>query len=399
VEDWQQWQIRADEVAAGLNKDVDSLEHDFFGAETDATFRAFWPRFRDLKERVRVAPAIKLDDKLALERRLRGLGSRAYKAQEATYAQSGTKKTELLETIGNLRTQSETLAAPRELRELRRELDAVRTRFDAGSGLVPADRQAVWDAWRDTNQFVWQRLNELWAENETYLREIVDSGRQDAERGNAQGARQAVGRFFEALRTHEAKQASINVLKGEAESIRHTVDEIPAARPPEHAMPDFRLAEEPSSGRGAPEHRPARRVIEHGPGERRPSERRNVEHRTERREYRAAESRGSERRGGENRGSEHRAPAAYSTQQSSSVPALESWRTEADRNREAIARLQGEVDALDREFQASESILEQAMIRGNLVDKRRKLSELERSTRALDQRIERSEDVPLIPVG
>lgn len=399
MEDWQQWQIRADEVAAGLNKDVDSLEHDFFGAETDSTFRAFWPRFRELKERVRIAPAIKLDDKLGLERRLRGLGSRAYKAQEATYAQSGTKKNELLETIGNLRGQSETLATPRELRELRRELDAVRTQFDAGSGLVPADRQAVWDAWRNTNQFVWQRLNELWSENETYLREIVDSGRQDAERGNAQGARQAVGRFFEALRTHEAKQASINLLKGEAEGIRRTVDEIPTARTPVQAMPEYRLGEEPPVSRGTPEHRTSRRATEHRTEEHRPSERRNAEHRTERREHRTAEPRGGERRGGENRGSEHRSAAAYSTQQSSSVPALETWRTEADRNRESIARLQSEVDALDREFQASESILEQAMVRGNLVDKRRKLSELERSTRALDQRIERSEDVPLIPVG
>lgn len=399
MEDWQQWQIRADEVAAGLNKDVDSLEHDFFGGETDATFRAFWPRFRDLKERVRVAPAIKLDDKLALERRLRGLGSRAYKAQEATYAQSGTKRNELLETIAGLRAQSETLATPRELRELRRELDAVRTRFDAGSGLVPADRQAVWDAWRETNQFVWQRLNSLWAENEVFLREIVDSGRQDAERGNAQGARQAVGRFFEALRTHEAKQASINVLKGEAESIRHQVDDIAIQRVPERAIPEYRLGEAPAASRGPSEHKPSRRAAEHRTEEHRPSERRNVEHRTERREYRTVEPRSTERRSTENRGSEQRSPATYSTQQSSSVPALDTWRTEADRNREAIARLQAEVEALDREFQASESILEQAMIRGNLVDKRRKLSELERTTRALDQRIERSEDVPLIPVG
>jgi len=196
VEDWQQWQIRADEIASALNKDVDALEHDFFGTEKEVSFRAFWPRFRELKERVRVAPAIKLDDKLSLERRLRGLGSRAYKAQEATYAESGTRKNEFLSTIQALRERSESLETPRELRELRRELDGVRTQFDTGAGLVPPDRQAVWDAWRDTNQFVWQRLNDLWSQNETYLRDILAMGRQDMDRGDAQGARQAAGRFL-----------------------------------------------------------------------------------------------------------------------------------------------------------------------------------------------------------
>jgi transposase len=54
--------------------------------------RGFWPRFRDLKERVRTAPAIRLEAKLDLERRLRSLGSRAYKAQEVVYAHSSERK-------------------------------------------------------------------------------------------------------------------------------------------------------------------------------------------------------------------------------------------------------------------------------------------------------------------
>ncbi|MDQ2742364.1 MAG: hypothetical protein M3Z66_08720, partial [Chloroflexota bacterium] len=78
---------------------------------------------------------------------------------------------------------------------------------------------------------------------------------------------------------------------------------------------------------------------------------------------------------------------------------IEGWRSEVDRNRDTIERLQSEVDSLDHEFQTSTSILEQAMIRGNLVDKRRKLSELEHSTKTLEQRIEQSEEVPLITAG
>ncbi len=398
MEDWQQWQIRADEIASALNKDVDALEHDFFGTEKEVSFRAFWPRFRDLKERVRIAPAIKLDDKLSLERRLRGLGSRAYKAQEATYAESGTRRNEFLGTIQALREKSASFETPRELRELRRELDGVRTQFDAGAGLVPPDRQAVWDAWRDTNQFVWQRLNDLWSQNETFLRDILTLGREDMDRGDSQGARQAAGRFFEALRTHEAKQAAINVLKGEAEGLRREADEATMPRMPEPVMSEYATPARHNATRNAPEHRAQPRRS----GERRGEERRSGDFRP--RDYRSAEPRGdrrpSEHRAGERRNSESAGQPAYSTQQSShAVPAVETWRTEADRNRETIARLQSEIDVLDREFQASESILEQAMIRGNLVDKRRKLSELERTNRTLEQRIEQSEDVPLIPVG
>lgn len=397
MEDWQQWQIRADEIASALNKDVDALEHDFFGTEKEVSFRAFWPRFRELKERVRVAPAIKLDDKLSLERRLRGLGSRAYKAQEATYAESGTRKNEFLSTIQALRERSESLETPRELRELRRELDGVRTQFDTGAGLVPPDRQAVWDAWRDTNQFVWQRLNDLWSQNETYLRDILAMGRQDMDRGDGQGARQAAGRFFEALRTHEAKQAAINVLKAEAEGLRREADEATMPRMPEPIMTEYAAPGRHASTRNAP-------TGEHRAQPRRSSERRGSEGRT--RDYRNAEPRHADRRSAgeyrttERRGAESASQPAYSTQQSTNAaPAVQGWRTEAERNRETMARLQSEIDVLDREFQSSESILEQAMIRGNLVDKRRKLSELERSTRTLEQRIEQAEDVPLIPVG
>jgi hypothetical protein len=101
-----------------------------FGETSDSTLHGFWPKFRDLKERVRTASAIKLEAKLDLERRLRSLGSRAYKAQEGAYAQSGERKTNLLTTIQDLRQRAEAAVDPRDLRTVRREVDAVRQRFD-----------------------------------------------------------------------------------------------------------------------------------------------------------------------------------------------------------------------------------------------------------------------------
>lgn len=323
MEDWQEWQIRADQVAADLQAEVDALERDYFSEGADPTFRGFWPRFRDLKERVRVAPAIRLEPKLELERRLRGLGSRAYKAQEGAYARSGERKNELVAAIQALRTGAEEADSPRTLRTLRRDLDGVRTQFDNGTQLVPADRQAVWDTWREANQFVWQRLTDLWGENEAYLRAILAEAQEQAEKGNGNAARQAVGRFFESLRHRECKQSAISGLKAEAEGIRQ-------------------LAEQAETRRIA---------------------------------VRAA------------------------AQTVRTVSPVEGWRADLDRNREAISRLEDDVDEVERQIAETGSILEQAMLRGTLVEKRRKLSELERTNRTLEQRIDQAEQAPLIPAG
>ncbi|GAC1323325.1 MAG: hypothetical protein NVS2B16_12990 [Chloroflexota bacterium] len=323
MEDWQQWQARADEVAAGLSQEVDELDRQFLTESTDPTFRAFWPRFRDLKERVRTAPAIKLDAKLDLERRLRAVGSRAYKAQEGAYAQSGGRKDELLASIAEIRAAVEQLDNPRDVRNARRQLEAVRETFDGGPSLVPSDRQAVWESWRDTNQFAWTRLNTMWAENEVHLRAILQEAREAFEKGNAGAVRSAVSRFFEALRTHEAKQAILNDLKSEAEALRRQSEQVEQ-----------------------------RRVVER-----------------------------------------------VASRQAQVVAPQQGWRTEVARNREAITRLTHDIEQLDLQFQQTTSILEQAMIRGTLVDKRRKLSDAERANKALEQRIEQSEASPLMSAG
>jgi hypothetical protein len=323
MEDWQQWQVRADQIAESLINDVEALDKDFFSQEADGNLRAFWPRFRDLKEKVRTAPAIKLEAKLDLEKRLRSLGTRAYKTQEATFARSGERKEELLASIAGLRTPADTLENARDLRNLRRELDRVREQFGSGSPLVSSDRQQVWDAWREASQHVWQRLTATWDQNETQLRAILGDARQQLESTNASGTRQAVARFFEGLRSHEAKQEAVVQMKAEAEGLRREADSI---------------------GQRNDEQRATSQTV-------------NI------------------------------------------VPAVDTWRAELDRNREAIARLSEDVSALEKQFEESTSLLEQAMVRGNLVDKKRKLTEYERSTRALEQRIEQTEEVPLMSAG
>ena len=325
MEDWQEWQIRADEVAAGLGQDVSALDADFFG-DQPANLRNFWSRYRDLKENVRVAPAIKLDDKLELEQRLRSLGSKAYRAQEAAVKQSNERKGEILPRIEAVRSRAESLDSARDLRAVRRDVDAVRKDFDGDKSLVPADRQAIWDAWRDANQFVWDRLTSVWSANEGSLRDILSSARQNLERGNANAVRQDIRRFFEALKTHECKQDAVAALRAEADEIRAQAEEVE-------------------------ERRQSARVVAASP----------------------------------------------------SVPAgnpAETWRADLERNRETLSRLEQELAELEQRFESADSLLDQAMVRGTLIDKRNKVSTLDRANRALEQRIEQTEESsPLIPTA
>lgn len=319
MEDWQEWQIRADRIAGSLNEQVDSLESEYFGEETPDNLRGFWSRFRQLKEDVRTAPAIRLEAKLELERRLRSLGSRAYKVQQQVNTTSGNRKEELLASISELHSAIEAAESPRDLRMLRRQLEPLRARFETGPALVPADRQVVWERWRNTNQFAWDRLTTAWRENEAYLRGILEQAKDGLENGNANAVRQLVARFFESLRTHETKQETMNRLKADAESLREQAGRL-----------DERRAADLLASRG---------------------------------------------------------PA---------VSPVESWRTELDRNRETLARLQEEVVSLEQQVQETRSVLDQAMLRGPLNEKRQRVAELERANRNLEQRLEAADEAPLM---
>jgi len=323
VEDWQRWQIRADQIAASLGEEVDAVEKEYFSESESGSYRAFWPRFRDLKERVRTAPAIKLDAKLALERRLRDLGAKAYLCQEAAFQRSDGRKAELLATIEELRNSADGVNSPRELRSIKRKLDALRGEFESGVPLMPADRQSVWTAWRDATEFVWKGLTALWDENESQLREILADGRRQLERGSPNGARQAVSKFFDALKGRESRQSTIVALKNEASELRSEASQA----------------------------------------------------------------------------EERRQAARTASQQVPSSSPVEGWKAELERTREAAGRAADELETLDQQFRETHSLLEQAMLRGTIVDKKRKLSELERAGRILGQRIEQAEEVPVIQAG
>lgn len=238
-------------------------------------------------------------------------------------ARSAGRKADLLPRLEAVKTYASTESSPRELRGVRRDLDALRKEFDSDPELAPADRQELWETWRAVNQFVWDRVTARWGENETVLRGILTQARQDLERGNPNAARQNTRRFFETVKTHEAKQDVVSDLKNEADAIRREAEEAEERK----ATPRF-------AGVSAP-----------------------------------------------------------------GVNALDTWRSELERNRSALTRLSEEAAEIEQRVNSADSILEQAMLRGTLVEKRKKVVELERANRRLEQRIGQTEESPLIPTG
>ena len=96
---------------------------------------------------------------------------------------------------------------------------------------------------------------------------------------------------------------------------------------------------------------------------------------------------------------EQRVSHRIASQAAQAVPTIDVWRAELKRSRDAEERLADEVATLDKQFRETSSLLEQAMVRGTLVDKKRRLAEAQRSIRTLEQRIEGAEEAPLIPAS
>jgi hypothetical protein len=96
---------------------------------------------------------------------------------------------------------------------------------------------------------------------------------------------------------------------------------------------------------------------------------------------------------------ERKAAERTASRQVSTGNPVETWKAELLRTREQISRTSQDVAVATQQFEAATSILDQAMLRGTLVDKKQKLAELERAARALEQRIEQSEESPLIHAG
>lgn len=213
-----EWQRTARAAAEELGSAVEALE-DGLQAGT-VSRRDAWNGLRDLQQRVSTAPAIILDDKLALLERLRAVGRRLREDQKQARQHAARWRASLTDA---LHLGDEALAAAdsvASVQEVRADLALLRKRIESeGQSVDRQTRESVWTHWQESNQRAWQALNDRWRENEEYLRGIVDEARARVRGGDPGGARERVRAFHGAVETHECSHRALRDLRTAAAAV------------------------------------------------------------------------------------------------------------------------------------------------------------------------------------
>lgn len=222
-----EWQQLADRVAGGLSQEIVALEQEFWPEPPGGSFRAFWTGIRDLNERVRTAPAIKLDDKLALQHRINELCQRARQAQRALQQRRDAEKQELLDAIALAAETLSEVVAVAAVQEVRHELAALRQRITSLDAMTRReDRQQIWEAWQRTNQAAWERLNAMWEDNERGLTTLLDRAEDYVKAGEPRPAKDCIKSFHAAVPTLECSHRAIRSLRIRANDLWQAADAV-----------------------------------------------------------------------------------------------------------------------------------------------------------------------------
>lgn len=222
-----EWQQLADRIAESLGNEVTLLESDFWPQPQNGSFRSFWPRVRELNERVRTAPAIKLDDKLALQHRLNELCQRARRDQKALQTEITARREEMVAGIALAVDSIREARTVDQLQEVRSDLAALRGRITTmDSALRRDDRQEVWNTWQQANQAAWDRLTELWRENEQVLSATLDEAQESLQAGEPRAAKDRIKTFHSLVASHECTHRTLRSLRSRANGLWREADEL-----------------------------------------------------------------------------------------------------------------------------------------------------------------------------
>ncbi len=204
----EEWERLADETARALTGEVDGIET--APSAGPAGYRTFWVNVRDLNERIRTAPAIKLEDKLALQHRVNVLCQQARQDQKATHERVRAEEVGLLDALAlAAETLTDAEGVP-EVQAVRADLAFLRKRVEQlAPELRREQRQRMWNTWQRVNQDAWSMLQVSWERNEHHLEALLDEAEQCLQAGDPRGARERVKAFHAAVTVHEcAHQAS-----------------------------------------------------------------------------------------------------------------------------------------------------------------------------------------------
>jgi hypothetical protein len=228
--DPKEWQRLADEVAAEVGSALDQLEADFWPEPKDPSFRSFWPVIKAQSERVRTAPAIDIEVKLALGARIRQITKRARQEQEEYFKEHRQQKQEVLQRVAELRETAMESNKPEIVGQVRQQLMGLREQVSRIELPTRSDRQEVWDTWQAASQDVWRHQSHLWSANEAELTSILDRAQTRLNSGNVRETRDLVRRFNAASHEMEASHRALRTLRARANTLWREADDVAKAK-------------------------------------------------------------------------------------------------------------------------------------------------------------------------
>ncbi len=304
MSDAELWEQQADAAAAALAAEVDGLEAAWPGQME--SFRTFWTTVKDLNERIRTAPAIKLDDKLQLQHRVNELCHQARGEQRQRAEQLREVESKLLEGLGLAQENLAEADAIPAVQEVRADLALLRSQIESSSAQLR--KTGIWERWQEINHAAWTRLTELWSENERTLAVALDEAEAQIQHLDARQAKEAIKRFHAASSELECSHRALKSMRSRAHEIWKRADEIGREK---HA-----------------------RYLEQAAGR------------------------------------------------------VERWRQSQARRRQQRASIERDIALLERQLDRASSGVGQAMLRGQIEERRKALSALQTEERQIDRQIE-----------
>jgi len=215
--DGTDWETQAARNAAELSHDLDGLESDFWPARPHGSFRNFWERSSALSQLIRTAPAITLDDKFGLQKRLAELVRRARDDQRQLQLENAAQTAQLRERLALAAESLADATTMSEVQEIRADLALARESISRlGTGFPHADRTAIWEEWQGVNQAAWERLNRLWSENEQRLERILDAAQEQLGRGESRPAKESIQSFHAGMTADACSHRAAKRLRSRA---------------------------------------------------------------------------------------------------------------------------------------------------------------------------------------
>jgi hypothetical protein len=199
---------------------VSALEGELVAAQTRSQFEVLFRRGQTLAQQIELDESLGPHERAAVEQHVRDVVRRArmdydrHRAQATSILAANTDRMNLaLETLA----EADTVAV---VQEVRADLRLVREAMQGASAWAARDAQnRSWELWQRANQAAWDRLNELWKQNELGLAAHLDRAEAELGRGNPRGAKLEIKAFHELAKASGTSHATMKSLHSRAREL------------------------------------------------------------------------------------------------------------------------------------------------------------------------------------